>query len=162
MQVLVRSQNIMRYLRAVALASLVGLVTITLYLIVSRFVIGHVPLNLGLEQLLQWDASNAYGDAAYSGGWNMAGIGMAMNVVVTLIWASLFVYAYANFEIVRRRPLLLGFLLGVAVMIVMTYAVVPLGHARQPSTALAVVANIAIAHTLFFGVPVMWVVRATA
>jgi hypothetical protein len=152
----------MRYLRAIAFATLTGLVTITIYLIVSRFITDHVPLGVGLERLLQWDASNAYGDAAYRGGWGMAAAGMAMDVAVTVVWAAVFVYAYANFTLVRRRSMLLGFLLGIAVMIVMTYAVVPLGHARQPSTAFLAIANIAIAHALFFGVPVMWVVRATA
>ena len=151
-----------QYLRAIALASLAGLIAITLYLIVARFFMSHVPLGQGLEQLLQWDASNAYGDAAYAGGWNMAAVGMAMDVVVSTVWAALFVYAYANFAAVRRTPLIAGLVLGAVVMVVMIYAVVPLGHARQAPQSLVVILNTAVAHTFFFGLPMMWVVRTTA
>jgi hypothetical protein len=147
-----------KYVRAAIIGSVVGLIVVTLYLIVFRFFISHVPLAVELEQLMQWDASNAYGDAAFSGGWNMAAAGAAMDVVVSTVWAVVFVYAYANFGFVRRSVLLSGFLLGVVVWIVMIYAVVPLGHARAGTSALAIIST-GIAHTLFFGVPLMWVVK---
>ncbi len=144
---------------AVVAASAVGLVAITVYLVVARAVLTGTPVVLGTEQLLQWDASNAFGAAAYSGGWTVAGIGLLMDAVVSTWWAAVFVILYLNAPLVRRYPVFSGLLFGAAVMGVMIYLVVPIGHAAQaPRTAVSTI-NTLIAHSLFFGVPLALTVR---
>jgi hypothetical protein len=144
---------------SVLAASAVGLVTITVYLVVARAVLTGTPVVTGLEQLLQWDASNAYGDAAYSGGWTLAVIGLLMDAVVSTCWAAVFVILYLNVPIVARYPLLAGLLFGAAVMCIMIYLVVPIGHARQGPRTLVPTINTLIAHSVFFGLPLALTVQ---
>jgi hypothetical protein len=148
-----------RFVRAAVIASLVGGVVVTVYLVASRFVLAHnAPLD-GLLVIMQWDASNQFGDAAYQGGWGMAGMGWLMDCVVSLVWAFVFAYIYIRAPLVRRHALASGLLFGVFVMIVMIYCVVPLGHARRAPNTLMFIVNTGLAHTVFFGLPVAWTVR---
>ncbi len=144
---------------AVLAASAVGLVAITVYLVVVRAVMTGTSLVTGTEQLLQWDASNAYGAAAFSGGWALAVIGLLMDVVVSTWWAAIFTIVYVNVPFVRRYPLLSGLLFGTAVMCIMIYFVVPLGHARQAPQTVVSTLNTLIAHSLFFGLPLALTIR---
>ncbi len=148
-----------RFARAAIVASIVGGVVVTVYLVASRFVLAHdAPLH-GLLVVMQWDASNQFGDAAYQGGWPMAGIGWLMDCVVSLVWATVFAVLYVRVPYVRRRALFCGLLFGVFVMIVMIYGIVPLGHARRAPNTLMFIINTGLAHTVFFGLPVAWTVR---
>ena len=83
-------------------AAIVGLVAITVYLVVERAVANRLPVVLCLQQLLQWDASNAYGPRAFSGGWPTALVGLAMDFVVSLAWAAVFTVLYWKIPTVRR------------------------------------------------------------
>ncbi len=79
-----------------------GLVAITVYLVVERAIADRLSVVLCLQQLLQWDASNAYGPQAFGGGWPMALMGLAMDFVVSLAWAALFTVLYEAMPTVRR------------------------------------------------------------
>ncbi len=136
-----------------------GLVTITLYLIVERAIAEHLPVTLTLKQLMLWDASNAYGAAAFEGGWPMSLIGLAMDFAVSLVWAVVFTFLYLRIPGVRRSVVVSGLAFGAVVMLVMLYAVVPIGHAMRMSSTPAHILNVLIAHTVFFGLPLALTVR---
>lgn len=138
-------------------ASAAGLVAITIYLVVERSIATGLSLVVCTEQLLQWDASNAYGIAAFSGGWGLAGIGLLMDAVVSTCWAVLFALLYLSIPQIRRNVVLCGLLYGAAVMCVMIYLIVPIGHARQAPHTLASTINTLVAHSVFFGLPLAYV-----
>lgn len=143
-------------------AAAVGLVAITSYLAIERAVAERLSVALCLKQLLQWDASNAYGIRAFAGGWSMALIGLAMDVVVSLVWALLFSALYGALAIVRRFIVPAGLIFGAVVMVVMLYAIVPLGHATRMQSTPSHVLNVLVAHTLFFGLPLALTVHVLA
>ena len=73
-----------------AIAGLCGAVLIDLYLAITEPWVakGVTPLLV-----MQWDASNALGAAAYRGGWLTAALGTLMHFCVSVIWGVLFVAA---------------------------------------------------------------------
>lgn len=149
-----------RFIRASVAAAITGLITITIYLVVERAIAERLSVVQALQQLLQWDASNGYGPAAFEGGWPMALIGLAMDFVVSLAWAVAFTALYVNAPAVRRNVVLTGLLFGAVVMVVMIYAIVPTGHATRMHSTVAHVINVLVAHTIFFGFPLALTVDA--
>lgn len=142
---------------AVLLAGLCGAVAIDLYLVVTQ---AWIFRNATPVLVSQWDASNALGRAAFSGGWQSALLGLVMHCTVSIVWAAIFTALFGSTAFLRRQPLLLGILFGTAVMLVMRYLVVPLGHAIEPRSDALRLLNLWIAHTLGFGIPVAFTVRA--
>lgn len=149
-----------RFLRASVAAAIVGLVTITIYLVVERAIAERLSVVVGLQQLLQWDASNGYGLAAFEGGWPIALIGLAMDFVVSFAWAVAFAALYAATPAVRRNVVPTGLVFGAVVMVVMLYGIVPTGHATRMHSTVAHVINVLVAHTIFFGLPLALTVDA--
>jgi hypothetical protein len=153
---------IVRFFSVSTSAAIVGLIAITIYLVLERALADHLPVVLCLRELLQWDASNAYGVRAFDGGWSVAVIGLAMDFVVSFVWAVVFTILYVKLPFLRRDVVLSGLCFGVVVMVVMIYGIVPLGHAMQMQRTLWHVANVLIAHSVFFGLPVALTVSALA
>jgi hypothetical protein len=144
------------YARAAVIAGLAGNVAISVYLAITLALFFHTKPEL----LFQWDASNIVGNAAYSGGVGSAALGFLFDCIVSICWAAIFAAVYETFAPVRRMPAASGLLFGLVVMAVMLELVVPLGHARQASQAAPALINTAIAHTVFFGLPVARVIAA--
>jgi hypothetical protein len=140
-----------RLVLAAVAAGLCGAVLIDLYLIVTEtFVIRNATPLL----VMQWDASNALGVAAYRGGWATATLGTLMHFAVSVIWGALYVAAVQRVRWLVTHPLAGGVLLGVVAMSVMR-AVIHLGHAIvRPYPNAFYFLNILIAHVVFFGIPV--------
>jgi hypothetical protein len=149
-----------RFAGAIVAGAAVGLAAITIYLVVERAIAARLPLTLCLRELLQWDASNAYGLRAFDGGWPMALLGLAMDFVVSLAWAGAFTLLYTAVAAVPRNVAWVGLAFGAVVMVVMLYAIVPLGHATRMEGTPAHVINVLVAHTLFFGLPLALTVHA--
>ena len=150
-----------RFGAAAIAGAIAGDLAITIFLVVERALRAHLPLETCLLQLLQWDASNAYGASAFRGGWRAAAVGQGFDLVVSLCWAAAFTALYAAVPIVRRHTWPWGLGYGIVVMTVMLYGLVPLGHATRMHDDLANVLRTLVAHTVFFGVPVALAVRAT-
>jgi len=138
-------------LRAGIVSGVLGAIAIDVYLIVTQSWILHAATPL---EISQWDASNILGRAAFSGGIGAALLGLVMNLCVGAAWGIIFAIAMQRFGIWRTRPILTGIVFGTIAMLVMRYAVVPLGHAHQPHVDAARLANLWVAHTLGFGIPV--------
>lgn len=152
----------MRFIIPAIAGAIAGLIAITAYLVLERAIAERLPVVLCLQQLLQWDASNAYGRAAFAGGWPMALMGLAMDVVVAICWGVVFTTFYALSPSARRHVGISGLAFGAIVMMVMIFGIVPLGHAVQLQRTPGHIVNVLVAHTIFFGLPLALTVRATA
>ncbi len=148
-----------RLTKASAAGAIVGLIAITIYLVVERAVANGLPVMQCLLQLLQWDASNAYGSAAFSGGWATGLIGLAMDFLVSLAWAIVFTVLFNGVPAVRRNVVVSGLVFGAGVMAVMIFAIVPIGYAPQMHKTPSNLLNVLIAHAVFFGLPVALTVQ---
>jgi hypothetical protein len=149
-----------RFFGASTLAAVTGLVAITVYLVLERAIADRLSVVLCLQQLLQWDASNAYGRRAFSGGWSTAVLGFAMDFVVSFAWAASFTVLYGALPTIRKHIVAAGLVFGACVMVVMLYGIVPLGHATRMHDTASHVVNVLVAHTLFFGLPLAMTIDA--
>lgn len=88
----------------------------------------HIGSYYSLEpmQILQSIARGVLGPAATEGGWGSAGLGLALEYVLTLIMASVYVIAARRVTDLRRYWWLLGPCYGIVVMVVMYAVVLPL------------------------------------
>lgn len=130
---------------------LTGAALIDLYLVATEpFVVKGVTPQL----VMQWDASNFLGNAAYHGGWLTAALGTVAHFCVSLIWGAIFVAAALRLRWITAHPILSGTMLGVAAMAVMR-TVIHLGHAVvRPFPSVWLFLYIVVAHVGFFGIPV--------
>lgn len=141
-------------IRTAIFAGVAGAVAIDLYLSITLALM-HVANGVTLSQ---WDASNLLGDEAFRGGLSTAAIGFGLHLCVSVAWGIVFALAYARVDWIRAHAIYAGLIFGAVVMQIMAYVVVPLGHAAHPAPSVAGWLNNFVAHTLFFGVPVAWVV----
>jgi len=139
------------------MAGVVGALAIDLYLIITQSWIMHVATPV---EISQWDASNALGRAAFFGGIPTALLGLVMNLCVGAVWGIILALVVRSRpELQRVNPIVAGIVFGTIAMLVMRYAVVPLGHAHQPHLDAARLANLWLAHTIGFGIPVLLVFK---
>jgi hypothetical protein len=131
-------------------AGLAGAVAIDLYLIVVESFVMRIATPI---VVMQWDASNALGMAAYRGGWATAALGTLMHFCVSSLWGILFTTVATRVGWLTSRPLASGTLLGILAMTVMR-GVIHFGHAVVRPFSAESFLVILIAHTLFFGIPV--------
>jgi hypothetical protein len=130
---------------------LTGAALIDLYLVLTEPLIlkGVTP-----QIVMQWDASNFIGAAAYHGGWATAAFGTVAHFCVSSIWGTIFVAAALRFRWMIAHPIWSGVLLGVVAMAVMR-AIIHLGHAVvRPFPSVWLFLYILLAHVGFFGIPV--------
>lgn len=151
-----RSRATPRWIIVIA-AGVAGAIAINAYLIVAEVFVLH---GATIAAISQWDASNVLGPAAFDGGGATALLGFGMHLVVSTAWAALFLAIASRAPLVMRHPLASGIVFGAVVMCVMILFVVPLGRAPHGHITLAGWIDRSLAHTLFFGVPVAWVVTA--
>jgi len=145
-----------RLVRASILAGVVGAVAIAFYLFVLHVYALHDATG---RQLFQWDASNALGPAAFRGGWRTAALGLLMHLIVSLVWAAIFVAVVSRVPSLIGRPITTGALFGVIVWIAMRGLVALNGRAAAVPLTTSNLINLLIAHVIFFGIPVALVVR---
>jgi uncharacterized membrane protein YagU involved in acid resistance len=142
--------------RATLLAGAAGAIAIAAYLLASLELLFHTPPRA----LFAWDTSNLLGlPAALHAGLPGIVLGQAAHLVVSLAWAGAFVVLARRVSAMTCHPLVAGLLFGVVVMLVMRYAIVPLGRAPLLQLKVPSLVNSLVAHTVFFGVPVALVVR---
>lgn len=138
------------FIKQALVAALAGWVGIDVYMSVADALRGTSPVLL-----FQWDASNALGQTAFSGGAGAVLLGLFLDYIVSLGWAIVAVIALERIRLVRAHPLTFGVILGAIVMYVMLWVLVPLGHAGQVRMTLSNFIIVLIGHTFFFGVPLV-------
>jgi hypothetical protein len=145
-----------RFLLATLVAAFAGWLAIGAYLTIVRVILGDGPYVL-----FQWDASNLIGRAAFSEGLSAVALGLGLDYIVSLVWAAAALVAMQRYAAAARHPTGFGALFGAIVMGVMLFVVVPLGHAPRPHFTPPTFLNTLVAHTIFFGIPVAWVLALT-
>jgi hypothetical protein len=111
-------------------------------------------------RILQSVASGLLGASAYEGGLRTAALGTLLHFLIALAAAATYVVASGRVGWLRERPLIAGMAFGLAMYVVMTFAVLPLSAYPHPLrfTPLLVTANV-LAHMFLFGVPVAFAAR---
>jgi hypothetical protein len=103
--------------------------------------------------ILQAIASGLLGGASFFDGQSSMAIGFVAQELMSLAIAAIYVLASIRLPLLRRRPLVLGALYGVAIFLVMNFVVVPLSAAwprHRPVHMEAVLINLAA--MILFGV----------
>ena len=123
------------------------------YLLLTLVVAGHLATVAGFFQYI---ASGALGKAAYATPGAIA-LGIAVHFVVAIAWGIGYAYVAAKTPQVRERPLLSGTVFGILVMVSMQFVEVAANIYVLPNTVLFF--NGIIAHVVFFGLPIAYIVK---
>lgn len=120
--------------------------------------------GVGFTRVWQSVAAGLLGaEAARSGGWNMALLGILLHFVVAFCIATVYYFGAANIPFLIRRPVISGMSFGIIAHLVMKYVVVPLSAigTTAPYT-LANFLNSVIGHALLVGLPIALVASWSA
>jgi uncharacterized membrane protein YagU involved in acid resistance len=149
------SSGIQRALRPIVhglIAGAAGGILIDVYLLTGLVAIAHVVTVTGFYQFV---ASAAVGRDAYVDG-SEAWLGVALHVFASLAWGVGYAYLASRTPQLRSRPITSGIVFGIVVMIAMQLVEVAANVYTLPDTLTLL--NAFVAHTLFFGIPVAWLV----
>ena len=114
-----------------------------------------IPRGIPALGMLQYIASGAIGQRAFSGGLATAIVGLAVHFSLTTLMAAIYVFASLRIPKLLSRPWTAGVLYGAAVCVVMNYVAVPLSlvpHWKAPTGWDLVGAFLA--SCLYVGVPI--------
>lgn len=112
-------------------------------------------LGVSPRLVLQSIASGLLGRAAYSGGAATVVLGIALHLLISVLFALAYLIASERWVGLRRRPVLAGIAYGTIVFLVMRYIVVPLSAvAYTQSTDWGMFATSLAVHIVGFGIPI--------
>ena len=140
-------------LRAIA-AGIVGAVTIDVYLWLTTL----LPVHGSMTAMWQWVASTAFGKSAL-GDPTFVAVGAALHLMVSIGWAAGYAYIAAHNSNANRRWIVSGIVYGLIVYTIMQTILLADNNFTYPPNPNAFV-NALIAHAIFFGLPVAYVVRS--
>jgi hypothetical protein len=146
------SLNWRRIVTQALVAGIIAGVTIELYLYLTSV----LPTHGSIFAVWQYIASAAFGKAAYQSE-QFVWIGLAMHFLVSIGWAGGYAYFAQVQRFVNQRWFLSGLGYGVVVLLFMQILMIGAQVFHFPATPLVFLNDI-VAHTLFFGVPVAYVV----
>jgi uncharacterized membrane protein YagU involved in acid resistance len=141
---------------AIFAGALIAGTTLEIYFLITMPALLHVLSPL---QVLQWDAANVLGRAAFSQGYASAFAGLVMHFLVSIVWATLYVFGLATTRAADMHPVVAGALFGVIVWFVMTFLVLPLGAGPHLEVGALSILSGVFAHVAVFGIPLALVVR---
>lgn len=111
------------------------------------------------QRILQSIASGVQGRAAFEGGTSSVLLGLACHYFIATMMVLAYVLAAARMRSLVQQPVRYGLLYGLLLYVVMSYVVVPLSNAPQPTKVyLPWVAASIIMHAVF-GVICAWSAR---
>ena len=147
--------------RSIALG---GVIIGTLLLIIQNFIISSVLYGYPFTSIMQYDASGALGNAAFSGGLAAALLGVFFHYLTSFVVSGVFVVSAARIPLLRRHAIVGSLLFGFGVFIVMYAIVLPLSAAPKLSVTptLPQVIELILAHILLAGLPLGILVRRNA
>jgi hypothetical protein len=141
-----------RVLRQAAIAGIAGGIVIEFYLYFTTI----LPAHRSVLTALQWIAAAAVGKSVAYSSPAYAWVGIFVHFGVSIGWAGGYAYFAQRQDFVNQRWLVSGIVYGIVVYLFMV--VLQIGAGVYPMPSPADVANALIAHTLFFGAPVAYVV----
>jgi hypothetical protein len=116
-----------------------------------------VPAHGSILTMWQWIASTAFGKHALYDP-QFAVVGAAMHLLVSIGWAGGYAYVAAVNPLANRRWAISGMVYGLIVYTIMQTILLADNNFTYPPNPNAFV-NALIAHAVFFGLPVAYVVR---
>lgn len=133
-------------------AGIAGGILIELYLWLTTV----LPQHGSMLGAWQWIASTAFGKVAFTS-MSYAWLGLAMHFVVSIAWAGGYAYFASQREFVNQRWAISGIVYGAVVYILMQVVLLVDNNLKPPATPNDFI-NAIIAHTIFFGLPIGFVV----
>jgi len=116
-----------------------------------------LPAHSSMIVLWQFAASTLVGKGAFADP-SFAILGVAIHAVVSVAWAGAYAYIAARQPVLNTRWYASGLVYGIVVEIVMQLILVA-GNAFQPPPTPNAFFNGVIAHAVFFGLPLAFIVR---
>jgi hypothetical protein len=137
-----------------------GLIIGLLHLIFQVGVVYHLLLKSPFIATLQYVASGAMGDAAFTGGLATALLGVIIEFMMTIIIAGVFILSADRIPLLRRHVIPGSLLYGFGVFIVMNFIVLPLSAAPPlPAPPMWLFIETILEHVLLIGLPLGLLVR---
>jgi hypothetical protein len=137
-----------------------GLITGTLHLLIQVGLVYGLILKSPLISSLQYLASGAIGNAAFTGGLTTALLALILEFIMTIIIAGIFILSADRIPLLRRHVIPGSLLYGFGVFIVMNFIVVPLSAAPPlPAPSMWLFIETILEHILLVGLPLGLLVR---
>lgn len=115
--------------------------------------------GVGPQRVFQGIAAGLLGPGAFQLGAPAALLGLALHFLIATVVVAAYVLASRALPALLRRPVICGASYGVAVWLVMNFAVIPLAFDRAPRFSVVMVANGLFAHVFLVGLPAAWAAR---
>lgn len=140
-----------------------GLIIGTFQLIIQLFLVSSLYYKNPFVSVMQFLASGALGNAAFSGGIATALLGVLFHYFVSFVVAGVFILSADRIPFLRRHVIVGSLLYGIGVAIFMNFVVLPLSAAPSlpPPTPLQFIWLI-IESSLFIGLPLGILARRNA
>lgn len=146
--------------RSIALG---GIIIGLLHLIVQVGIVFGLLLKIPYISSLQFVASGAMGNAAYTGGLATALLGLVLELLMTIIIAGIFIIGANRIPLLRQHVIPGSLLYGFGVFIVMNFIVLPLSAAPPlPAPPMWLFIEMILEHILLVGLPLGLLVRWNA
>jgi hypothetical protein len=142
-----------------------GLLIGILHLVIQAWIVFILILKLAPSFMIgaQYVASGVMGDAAYTGGFATALLGVILEVLMTIIIAGVFIFSADRIPLLRRYIIPGSLLYGFGVFIVMNFVVLPLSAAAvSPPPPMWLLIEIILEHMLLIGLPLGLLVQRNA
>jgi hypothetical protein len=135
--------------------SLIGvIITGFLHFWIQIGIVFGLILKTPIISSLQYVASGAMGDAAFTGGLATALLGLVLDFIMTTIMAGVFILSVDRIPLLRRHVIPGSILYGFGVFIVMNLIVLPLSAAPAlPVPPLWLLIELVLQHILLIGLP---------
>jgi hypothetical protein len=140
-----------------------GIVIALLHLIIQVGLVYDLLLKSPFIGTLQYLASGAMGNAAFTGGLGTALLGLILEFIMTIIIAGIFVFSADRISLLRSHVIPGSLLYGFGVFIVMNFIVLPLSAAPPlPAPPMWLFIEIILEHILLIGLPLGILVQRNA
>jgi uncharacterized membrane protein YagU involved in acid resistance len=133
-------------------AGITGAIFLDVYLWLTTI----LPQHGSLIAAWQFVASATIGNVAFSST-SYAGLGLVVHVLVSVAWAGGYAYLAMTRPFMNQRWVISGLVYGIIVYLFMQVLLLGASKFQFPPTPVAFV-NVVIAHMVFFGLPVAFVV----
>ena len=137
-----------------------GLIIGILHLIIQAWFVFSFLGKTPFISALQYIASGAMGNAAFTGGLATALLGLVLEFLMTIIIAGVFILSADRIPLLRQHVIVGSLLYGFGVFIVMVFIVLPLSAAPPlPAPQIWLFIEIILEHILLIGLPLGILVR---
>jgi hypothetical protein len=117
------------------------------------------PRGIMPSRILKRIASGLLGPDAYTGGWPIAALGLALHFFIALSAATVFYFASRRLRYLTQHPIISGVLYGVGVYLVMYWIVMPLSRYHHRPFTLSSTTIAIVTHIICVGLPIALITR---